>query len=335
MRKAELTVEAFVDGILCRDRVIIGRAITLIESKRPQDNHKALEIIERILPHTGSSIRIGITGVPGVGKSTFIEALGTIITDEGHRLAVLAVDPTSSISRGSIMGDKTRMHKLACNPHAYIRPSPSAGSLGGVAYKTREAMLVCEAAGFDVVFVETVGVGQSETIVSSMVDFFLLLVLAGAGDHLQGIKRGIMELADAVAITKADGRNRLDAERARVEYEQALHLLRPPVPGWSPSVVTCSARTNEGIREIWALIREFEKLTKSNGSFQQKRNEQMQAWMYETIRDSLFDRFRSHPAVSSAIPAMEARVIEGKIPPITAAQKLLNLFSGKKTDKPA
>jgi LAO/AO transport system kinase len=249
-RRPELGIDDHVEGILAGDRVILGRTITLIESLKPEHNDMALAVMERILPHTGKSIRIGITGVPGVGKSTFIEALGTLLTREGHRLAVLAIDPSSSISGGSIMGDKTRMEKLSADAHAFIRPSPSAGSLGGVARKTREAMLICEAAGFDVVLIETVGVGQSETLVHSMVDFFLLLMLAGAGDMLQGIKRGIMELADAVAITKADGDNLLASRRARHEYETALHYLTPSVPGWHPPVQTCSALTGEGIQEV-------------------------------------------------------------------------------------
>lgn len=322
----ELSVEDHVSGILTGDRVTLGKTITLIESLKPEHNRKALAVMERLLPHTGTAIRVGITGVPGVGKSSFIEALGSWLTEHGHRIAVLAIDPSSQLSSGSIMGDKTRMEKLSVDPNAFIRPSPSAGSLGGVARKTREAMLVCEAAGFDVVFVETVGVGQSETMVHSMVDFFLLLMLAGAGDSLQGIKRGIMELADAVAINKADGDNIMKADRARSEYEGALHLMKYPAPDWSPPVCTCSSITRAGIAEIWEIITDHHARMSDNGWLEKKRREQALTWMHESIRQALKDRFRAHTGVAALLPGLEAEVSAGEQPALLAAQRLLEVF---------
>ncbi|MBN1446504.1 MAG: methylmalonyl Co-A mutase-associated GTPase MeaB [Bacteroidetes bacterium] len=324
--RRELSIDEHVEGILSRDRVVLGKTITLIESLRPEHTRKALEVMERLLPHTGKSVRVGITGVPGVGKSTFIESLGSRLTDEGHRIAVLAIDPSSRRSSGSIMGDKTRMEKLSVDPDAFIRPSPSAGSLGGVARKTREAMLVCEAAGYDVVFVETVGVGQSETMVHSMVDFFLLLMLAGAGDQLQGIKRGIMELADAVVINKADGDNARHAQRAKHEYEMALHLMKYPTPDWSPPVLTCSALTGMGIEEIWQTIKDFRARMTENGWIEKKRREQALAWMHDSIAQSLQDRFRGHAGVAHVMAEMEKQVSRGELPPLLAAQRLLETF---------
>ena len=324
-----LSVEEHVEGILSGDRVVLGKTITLIESLRPEHNRKAMAVMERLLPHTGHAVRIGITGVPGVGKSTFIEALGSWLTERGHRIAVLAIDPSSQISRGSIMGDKTRMEKLSVDANAFIRPSPSAGSLGGVARKTREAMFVCEAAGFDVVFVETVGVGQSETKVHSMVDFFLLLMLAGAGDSLQGIKRGIMELADAVVINKADGDNELHARSARSEYESALRLMKYPVPDWAPPVMTCSSLTRAGIPEVWASVEDFRARMHANGWLARKRREQAMAWMHDTIRQALQERFLTHPGVSTRMPELERQVSEGRVPALLAAQHLLETFFGE------
>jgi LAO/AO transport system kinase len=263
-----------------------------------------------------------------VGKSTFIEALGSLLTARGHRVAVLAIDPSSTRSRGSIMGDKTRMERLSVDPRAFIRPSPSAGSLGGVARKTREAMLLCEAAGFDIVFIETVGVGQSETMVHSMVDCFLLLMLAGAGDQLQGIKRGIMELADAIAINKADGDNVLAARAARAEYENALHLMSYPWPDWVPPVLTCSAVSGDGMEEVWATIAAFGERMTANGVLERKRREQALAWMHDTIRQSLHEHFAAHAGVAALLPELERRVAEGSLPPLLAAQRLLETFLG-------
>ena len=332
-RLKDLSVDELAEGILSGDRVILGRAITLIESAHPAHARKALELLERVLPHSGRSVRVGITGVPGVGKSTFIEALGLHLTARGFRLAVLAIDPSSRISKGSIMGDKTRMERLSADPAAFIRPSPSAGSLGGVARKTREAMLVCEAAGFDAVFVETVGVGQSETVVHSMVDFFLLLMLAGAGDQLQGIKRGIMELADAVVINKADGDNIMAARRARGDYEMALHLMRPPSPDWSPPVLTCSSLTAEGIEGVWDTITRFRTTMSANGALEQRRKTQSRDWMEDTIHDSLRDRFKAHPRVAALLPDLERRVLDGTLPAVSAAQQLLDAFFTEKHGK--
>ncbi|MCZ7557461.1 MAG: methylmalonyl Co-A mutase-associated GTPase MeaB [Bacteroidia bacterium] len=327
-RARTLSVDEHVEGIRNGDRVVLGKTITLIESRKAEHNRKALEVMRRLAPHTGKAIRVGITGVPGVGKSTFVEALGTWLCDQGHQVAVLAIDPSSSISSGSIMGDKTRMERLSVMPNAFIRPSPSAGSLGGVARKTREAMLVCEAAGFDVVLIETVGVGQSETMVHSMVDCFLLLMLAGAGDQLQGIKRGIMELADVVAINKADGDNARAAQVARAEYEMALHLMKYPVPGWQPPVLTCSALTGDGIAEVWNSIDEFRVVMNASGWLQRKRREQALAWMHDAIRDSLQDHFFSHTHVAALRDDLEREVAEGSTPPLLAAQRLLETFFG-------
>ncbi len=328
-RTHALSVDEHVEGILRGDRVVLGKTITLIESRKPEHNRKALQVMRRLLPHTGRAIRIGITGVPGVGKSTFIEALGSWLCDEGHNVAVLAIDPSSQISSGSIMGDKTRMEKLSVATNAFIRPSPAAGSLGGVARKTREAMLVCEAAGFDVVLIETVGVGQSETMVHSMVDCFLLLMLAGAGDQLQGIKRGIMELADVVAITKSDGDNVQAAAQARSEYETALHLMKYPVPGWQPPVLTCSATTGTGIKEVWNSVEHFRVVMAENGRLEQKRREQALAWMHDTIRESLRDHFFAHAEVAAMREELEGQVANGDVPPLLAAQRLLETFFGE------
>jgi LAO/AO transport system kinase len=326
-KSGHVSVNSLVDGVLSGDRVTLGRAITLIESAKPEDSIRAMELIQRILPHTGTAVRVGITGVPGVGKSTFIETLGGLLTKRGHRLAVLAIDPSSSRSGGSIMGDKTRMEYLGRDEKAFIRPSPSAGSLGGVARKTREAMLLCEAAGFDIVFVETVGVGQSETLVHSMVDFFLLLLLPNAGDQLQGIKRGIMELADAVAINKADGDNAAPAMRAKTEYETALHLMAYPFPEWTPPVRICSALTGEGIAELWDVVVDFHKRMSDAGHLAGKRREQSRSWMFDTIRQSLLDRFIEHPAIARILPEYESRVRDGAMPALEAAQRLLDLYS--------
>ncbi|MGQ9550020.1 MAG: methylmalonyl Co-A mutase-associated GTPase MeaB [Roseiflexus sp.] len=325
-RRRLLTVEEYVAGVRNGDRSILARAITLIESNAPAHIALAQDVLRELLPYTGRSLRVGITGVPGVGKSTFIEALGTMLCDRGHHVAVLAVDPSSSISRGSILGDKTRMERLARHPNAYIRPSPTGGSLGGVARKSRETLLVCEAAGFDIILVETVGVGQSEIAVRGMVDFFLLLMLAGAGDELQGIKKGIIELADALLITKADGDNRTRALAAQAEYGHALRYLTPATEGWRPRAYICSAQTGEGIAEIWSEIERFRDQTTASGVFAARRREQARDWVYTMIEDHLRSRFFSHPVVQQRLPAIEKDVIEGTLPVTTAAQSLIQAF---------
>lgn len=316
----------YVEGILNRDRVMLSRAITLVESKLSQDQEIAQEVIAQVLPFAGNSVRIGITGVPGVGKSTFIEAFGNyLIQEAGKKLAVLAIDPTSQRSGGSILGDKTRMDSLATNPNAFIRPSPAGKSLGGVAKSTRETVILCEAAGFDTIFVETVGVGQSETAVHAMVDFFLLLMLAGAGDELQGIKRGIMEMADAIAITKADGENNLKAKSARVEYQNALHLYPVSSSGWIPKVSVCSAIEQTGLDTIWQTTAEYLKLTQGNGFFEKKRREQNLQWMYEAIRQGLEDNFYGHKQVKEQLQTIAKQVKEGNKSAFAAAAELLRL----------
>lgn len=325
-RKRQLHPEDYVEGILAGDRNLLSQAITIIESSNPDHQEPAARIVRSCLPHAGNSVRIGITGVPGVGKSSFIESLGTRITASGSRLAVLAIDPSSERSGGSIMGDKTRMEDLSSDPKAFIRPSPSGGSLGGVARKTRETIILCEACGFDVIFIETVGVGQSETAVHSMVDFFLLLMLAGAGDELQGIKRGIMEMADMIAITKADGANIDRAERALSEYRNALHLFPPPESGWPPEVRTCSALEGKGIDEIWTSIREYLKHTRENGYFSGNRSRQARFWMYEFIDESLRSHFYARPGIREKLDTLEAEVLAGKKSSFHAAREVLDMY---------
>ncbi|SHE70928.1 methylmalonyl-CoA mutase metallochaperone MeaB [Fodinibius roseus] len=325
-RKEPLSANEYVKGIRNGNRAMLSRAITLIESTKPGHRALAQDIIGQCLPDSGNSIRIGITGVPGVGKSTFIETLGNRIIKKGHRLAVLAIDPSSTRSKGSILGDKTRMETLANSDRAYIRPSPTRGSLGGVARKTRETIYLCEAAGYNTIFIETVGVGQSETAVHSMVDFFLLLMLAGAGDELQGIKRGIMEMADAIAINKIDEAGGKAVRQAVREYKNALHLYPEAASGWKPNVVTCSAQTGEGIDDIWKLIREYIKLTRENGYFEIKRNRQARHWMYDTIETHLNEHFFQHPEVKQRQPTIEQKVLEGKLSSFRAAQQLLDAY---------
>ncbi|GEO06442.1 ATPase/protein kinase [Adhaeribacter aerolatus] len=320
-------VDQYVDRILAGDRVVLSRAITLVESTLPADQDLAQEVINRLIPHTGNSVRVGITGSPGVGKSTFIESFGNyLIQEQSKKVAVLAIDPTSQRSGGSILGDKTRMATLATNPAAYIRPSPAGKSLGGVARNTREALLLCEAAGFNVIIIETVGVGQSETAVHSMVDFFLLLLLAGAGDALQGIKKGIMEMADGLAITKADGDNHQKAEQARAEYKHALHLFPPAPSGWLPPVALCSALENTGLAVIWQMVQEYLTLTQKSGFFTRKRQEQNLHWLHQAIRYALEDRFFSHKLIREKLPDLEKAVAESKTSPFKAATDLLKLF---------
>jgi len=325
-RRQQPTSEQLIAGILSGDKIALSRAITLIESTSTAHLEKANAIIKACLPHANKSVRVGITGVPGVGKSTFIEAFGKYLTGLGKKVAVLAVDPSSSISHGSILGDKTRMEELVKDENAYIRPSASGESLGGVARKTRETIILCEACGFDTILIETVGVGQSETAVHSMVDFFLLLNLAGAGDELQGIKRGIMEMADAIVINKADGDNIKRARLAKTEYNRALHLFPMKNSGWSPKVTTCSALTQEGIPDVWNTIEDYFKLTRENGYFHQKRKEQNQYWLLETINEQLKQHFYNHPDIQILLEENKKAVQNNEISPFAAAKLLLDNY---------
>lgn len=328
--RRQLSVDEYVQGVLAGDRTILGRAITLVESNAPAHLETAQEVVKQLLPHTGHSIRVGITGVPGVGKSTFIEALGSYLCEQGHRVAVLAVDPSSSVTRGSILGDKTRMEKLSRHPNSFIRPSPTGGTLGGVTRKSRETMWVCEASGFDVILVETVGVGQSEVTVRSMVDFFLLLMLTGAGDELQGIKKGVIELADAILITKADGDNKIRAQAARAEYARTLRFLSPVTDGWRPQAYTSSAVTGEGIAEIWAVIEAFREVTTTSGVFTARRQNQILDWMRVMVEEHLRLRFYNHPGVQRILPEVEQAVKSRAMLPTAGVQVLLNEFEGSK-----
>lgn len=325
-RKIQPSAEELVRGILAGNITSLSRAITLVESTNPNHLAKANTVINECLPHANKSVRIGITGVPGVGKSTFIEAFGKYLTGLGKKVAVLAVDPSSTISHGSILGDKTRMEELVKDANAFIRPSASGETLGGVARKTRETITLCEAAGFDTIIIETVGVGQSETAVHSMVDFFLLLKIAGAGDELQGIKRGIMEMADAIVINKADGDNIKKAQFAKVEFNRALHLFPAKKSGWTPKTATCSALTSEGIAEVWNTITEFLTLTQTNSFFYQKRKEQNQFWMMETINDQLKSHFYSNPEIQKLVDSTKKAVRNDEISPFAAAQYLLENY---------
>ena len=325
-RRAELPVERLVAGVRAGDRTTLARAITLVESNAPAHFEKAQRLLQALMPHAGGAIRVGVTGVPGAGKSTFIEALGLHLTVQGRRVAVTAVDPSSSLSGGSILGDKTRMERLANDPRAFIRPSPTGGALGGVARKTRETILLFEAAGYDVVLVETVGVGQSEILVRSMADFFLLLLIAGAGDELQGIKRGVMELADAIVVNKADGDNRTAAEVARGEYAGVLHYLRPATEGWETRAFTASASAGEGVPELWSVIEAFARRTRANGAWPRRRREQERAWLHALLREQLWDLFRARADIARLLPELEREVIEGRLPATTAAQRLLGMI---------
>ena len=329
IKRKILEPQNYIDGILAGNRIILSKAITLIESNLQSHNKLAQKVIEKCLPYTGKSVRIGITGVPGVGKSTFIEALGKKLVKNGKKLAVLAIDPSSEKSGGSILGDKTRMNELSNEKNAFIRPSPSSGSLGGVANKTRETMLLCEAAGFDVIFIETVGVGQSEVAVHSMVDFFLLLMLAGAGDELQGIKRGIMEMADALAINKADGNNLDKAKIAATEYKSALHLFPTPESKWPVKTQICSATENTGIDEIWNNIEAYIKSGTKSGFFDEKRKKQLKNWLHQQLKSGLIDNFYQNPEIKLVIEQMEEKVESGKINSHIAAHELLNKYFNK------
>ena len=325
-RRRDLSIEDHVQGVLAGDRSILARTITLVESNAPAHIDKAQEVLRQLLPHTGESIRVGVTGVPGAGKSTLIEALGMQLLDADHHIAVLAVDPSSSVTRGSILGDKTRMEQLSMQKEAFIRPSPSGGVLGGVARKSRETLLVCEAAGFDVVLVETVGTGQSEIAVRSMVDFFLLVLITGAGDELQGIKKGIVELADAILINKADGENKIPAQAARAEYNRALHYLTPATQGWRTHAYTGSAQTGDGLQKIWDVIESFQQRTTESGVFAARRKAQNREWLHTLVEEQLKQYFFSQPSIKRQLPEIEQAVAEGTQPATAAARQLLNLI---------
>lgn len=324
--RKKMSVEEYVEGVKKGDRMILAKAITLIESNAPKDFDKAQRVLQALLPRTGHSLRIGITGVPGAGKSTFIEAFGQLLCQQGYKVAVLAVDPTSSITGGSILGDKTRMQKLSREPNCFIRPSPSGGTLGGVARKSRETMMLCEAAGCDVILVETVGVGQSETTVRSMVDFFMLVVLTGAGDDLQGIKKGIMELADAIVVNKADGDNLERAKVTQGEYERMVEFIRPATEGWKTHAYRCSALKKTGLLELWAVMREFEKVTKQSGAFENRRQRQIIAWVKTMIDEHLHNLFYEDPVIKGRLPEVRAAVLAGVVSPSQAVAELIKTF---------
>ncbi len=329
-RRRLLSADEYVDGILKGNITVLGQAVTLVESQNPDHYALAQEVIEKCLPHAGRSVRIGITGVPGAGKSTSIDAFGLHVLKDGGKLAVLAIDPSSERSNGSILGDKTRMEKLSVHPDAFIRPSPSAGSLGGVARKTRETIVLCEAAGFDKIFVETVGVGQSETAVHSMVDFFLLIQLAGTGDELQGIKRGIMEMADGIVINKADGDNIDRARLAQAQFRNALHLFPLPPSGWTPEVLTYSGYYEIGIPEVWDMIYRYFDFVKKNGYFEEKRRQQEKYWMYESINEHLKAHFYNNPVIEEMLAAKQKLVLEAKQSSFMAAADVLNYYFSNK-----
>ncbi len=324
--RPSIDVETFARGIRGGDRALLARAITLVESRREDHRAAARALLEELLPDTGQAHRIGITGVPGVGKSTFLESLGTMLTGQGHRVAVLAVDPSSRRTGGSILGDKTRMPDLASDPKAFVRPSPSAGTLGGVARASRETILLCEAAGYDVVFVETVGVGQSETVVAEMVDLFLVLMLPGAGDELQGIKKGILEIADLLVVNKADGDALNLARQAARDLSAALRILQPDEGPWQPRVMTVSAVKRTGLEEVWRMVGEHREALTADGSFERRRARQHVRWMWAQLEDRLLQLLREAPAVAAALPAMEEAVEVGRRPPTVAAEEIIELF---------
>jgi LAO/AO transport system kinase len=323
-RNIAMDLETLQRGVLSGNRTVLSRAITLVESNSEKHFKLAQELLKKLLPASGNSIRIGVTGVPGVGKSSFIEAFGMHLIEMGKKVAVLAIDPSSTLSRGSILGDKTRMEKLSRHPDSFIRPSPSSGVLGGVARKTRESIVLCEAAGFDVILIETVGVGQSETTVRSMVDFFLLMQITGAGDELQGIKKGIMELCDMIVVNKADGDNIQRAQAAAGEYNNALHFIRHATPGWETRALTCSSLTGDGIPEIWKAITKFCEITKSSGVFEKRRLQQTADWFEELISEAVLSRFFHRPQIREKLPQLRKQVAEGKVPVAYAVSQLLS-----------
>lgn len=325
-QRRQFSAGEYVEGILKGNVTILSQAVTLVESLRPEHQALAQEVIEKCLPYSGNSVRVGISGVPGAGKSTSIDVFGLHVLKKGGKLAVLAIDPSSERSKGSILGDKTRMEKLSVHPDAFIRPSPSAGSLGGVARKTRETIILCEAAGYDKIFVETVGVGQSETAVHSMVDFFLLIQLAGTGDELQGIKRGIMEMADGIVINKADGNNIEKAKLAAAHFRNALHLFPAPESGWTPQVMTYSGFYNIGVEEIWDMVYKYFDFVKANGYFEHRRNEQAKYWMYETINEHLRDSFYQNEKIATMLAGQEQEVLNGRATSFAAAKRLLDTY---------
>ncbi|WP_078545874.1 methylmalonyl Co-A mutase-associated GTPase MeaB [Litchfieldia alkalitelluris] len=328
-KRREISIADMVEGVKKGDRSILARAITLVESNANSHVEKAQEVINQLLPFTGNSVRIGITGVPGAGKSTFIEAFGTHLCNKGHKVAVIAVDPSSTVSRGSILGDKTRMDTLSRNERAYVRPSPSGGTLGGVNRKTRETILLCEAAGYDVILIETIGVGQSEVVVRSMVDFFLLLVLTGAGDELQGMKKGVMELVDTIVVHKADGDNKTKARIAQEEYNQMLHYINSNTPGWRVQAFTASSLYGEGIEHIYQVVNSFVTHTKTTGFFEQRRQLQLKEWMYSMIKDQLQVMFFSHTGVKKELPLIEEEIFDGKKLATCAVRDLFTIFEGE------